>query len=495
MARSGYAGSRLVGIGVQLVVATALAVALGLSAGTEQYLLIGVLLGGAAVMLSALNWRRHLIPIIFAYLCVEGFVSLLFRHYRVSLLLKDFLIIIAYMSFLAEVVTNKKFVFFRGILVPMAVLGLLGIAGIFNPGLPNVLVGVVGFKILCFYMPLIFLGYYCFSSFTELRRFVAFLLVLSVPVGLMAVWQYLAGPESFTRFGSGFEMAVVSTPASGYGQYTRAIGTFASPGMLALYSLCMVVMGIIYLGMPGHRRGRWWVLGCLAVILATLLASGTRGGIVSTTVIAAVMLFLLGKRKHLFVGMGLGLVAILVMTLLSQALLGRLESMLNPGIYWQRLRVPLIITAKALTRAPLGWGLGYASVGVRHVMPRGQPIMMAESYIAKLAYEMGWFGLITFAWLVGAAFVQGVRCYRRCVSPESRWVVGCLAIFLAGLLLFGSLGTALDKIPVNVYFWFFLGVMLRVPEMRPTLPDRGASPMAAALPGMPQAPPGPRPPR
>lgn len=491
MARSGYAGSRLLGIGVQLVLATALAVALGLSAGTERYILIGVLLGGAAAVFSALDWRRHLIPVIFAYLCVEGFVSLLFRQYRVSLLLKDFLIIIAYVSFLAEIVSTKKFVFFRGILVPMAVLGLLGIAGIFNPGLPNVLVGVVGFKILCFYMPLVFLGYYCFNSFTQLRRFIVFLLVLSVPVGFMAVWQYLAGPESLTRFGGSFDIAVVSTPYSGYGQYTRAIGTFASPGMLALYSVCMVVMGIIYLGMPGPFRGKWWCVGCLGVILAMLLASGTRGGIVTTTVISAAMLFLLGKRKQLFLGLGLSLIAVIVMAILSRALLGRLESMLDPNIYWQNLRVPFLIAAKALTRAPLGWGLGYASVGARHVMPGGQPIVMAESYIVKLAYEMGWFGLITFFWLVGAAFVQGVRCYRRCTSPESRWVAGCLAIFLCGLLLFASLGTALDKIPVNVFFWFFLGVMLKAPDMQASSPGGNI----AGPPGNPQAPPGFRPAR
>ncbi len=477
---------------MQLVLATALAVVLGLSAGTERYILIGVLLGGAAVMLSALNWRRHLIPMIFAYVCVEGFVSLLFRQYRVSLLLKDFLIIIAYVSFLAEIVSTKKFVFFRGILVPMAVLVLLGIAEIFNPGLPNVLVGVVGFKILCFYMPLVFLGYYCFRTLEESRRFILFLLVLAIPVGLVAAWQYAIGPAAMTQFGGAFEIAVVRTPGSAYGSHLRAIGTFASPGMLSWFAFCMVALAIAFLGTSTSRRDKYvGMIGLFAVVIS-LLASGTRGGLLTTAAVTIAIFVLLGKRKQLVVGLALGAAAVLMLALVSKGIVGRLESLLHPEVYVTRLAMAISGTARGLSKAPLGFGLGYASVGARHVMPGGQPIMMAENYATKLAYEMGWFGLTAFLWLVGASFSQGLRCYRQCTSPESRWVVGCLAIFLAGLLSITLVaGTGLDKIPGNVFFWFFLGVMLKVPDMQ--VDSRAGN--IAGPPGNLQAPPGFRPAR
>jgi len=144
-------------------------------------------------------------------------------------------------------------------------------------------------------------------------------------------------------------------------------------------------------------------------------------------------------------------------------------------------------TAEALTKAPLGWGMGYASVGTRHVMPGGQALMLVENYITKLAYEMGWFGLVTFFWLVGASLVQGMRCYRQCATPEARYVTGCLAIFVSGLLILSFAGTLLDKIPVNVYFWFFLGVMLKVPQMQAV----GAEGLGPAAPYGPQAAPRP----
>jgi len=494
LARTARGSSQLAGIGFQLVLATAMAVALGISAGTENFLLIGVMLGGATVMLSALNWRRHLIPAIFAYVCVEGFLSLLFRQYKASLLLKDFLIVIAYVSFIMEMVSKQRFVFFRGILVPMGVIALLAIAQVFNPALPNVLVGVVGFKILCFYMPLVFLGYYCFSNMQEIRKFLLLLLVFSIPVGMMAIWQYVEGPSALTRFGYSFEIAVVETPGSEYGVHTRAIGTFASPGMLSWYALCTLTICVISLALVSRLSHRLFVVGCLVLAAVTSLASGTRGGFVVTALTIGTMLLLVGRRRHLATGAVLTAMAVaIVAVFMGQAVLGRLETLGDFDLLWARLRMPFATTGRALNVAPLGWGLGYGSVGTRHVIPGGQPLLLVENYWTKIAFELGWFGLLAFAWLIAASLLQGIHSYRSCLTREARWVVGCLAVFLTGLLALSFIGTALDKIPANVYFWFFLGVMLRVPELpmrappseptepvpRPPRPEPPAAPQGA----------------
>jgi hypothetical protein len=465
--RSGWRGTRhLAVIALQFVLAVGLAMGLGLSAGTERYLLVGVLFGGAAVLFSALNWRRHLIPIIFAYVCVEGFISLMFRHYKVSLLLKDFLIVIAYISLILEIVSTQRFVFFRGILVPMAVLGLIGIAEIFNPALPNILVGIVGFKILCFYMPMIFLGYYCFKNVSEARRFLRFLVVISVPVGLFALWQYSVGPEALTRFGQGFRIAVVSTPGSSYGEHLRAIGTFSASSLLAIYESCILVIGIILLGMSKKTAEKALIACCLLVALMGLLVSGTRGAMLGTGVTVACMFIFMRKRigiagMGVMVALAVGLIAVL----LGNAVLGRLESLTDPAVYTGRLRVPVGRSLNALTRWPLGLGLGYASVGARHVMPDGKPLMLVENYVTKLACEAGWFGIVAFVWLVLAAMAQGLRSYRLSVEPEKKWLAGGLAVFLVGQLLLSFEGSGLDAIPLNVYFWFLLGVLLRVPDL------------------------------
>jgi hypothetical protein len=54
---------------------------------------------------------------------------------------------------------------------------------------------------------------------------------------------------------------------------------------------------------------------------------------------------------------------------------------------------------------------------------------------------------------------------------------------LGTVLLISFAGTALDKIPVNVYFWFFLGVMLKVPELPLRTPPSGQGELVPRPPG------------
>lgn len=464
----GGGAARLIWLGAQFVLATAAAIILGLSVQAERYILVGVLLGGAAVLLSALDWRRHLIPLIFAYMCVEGFVSLLFPQHKVALLIKDFLIIIAYTSFLAEVVAAQKFVFFRGILVPMAVLALLGVVEIFNPTPGHtVLMGLVGFKILCFYMPLIFLGYYCFQTVADLKRFIRYLLFLSVPMALMAGWQYVEGPNALTRFGGGFYRAVIMSTGSAYGEHLRAIGTFSSPGMLAGFAFSLTAVGIMHYGMVKGAGKRLSCVLLLLVAAMTMLLSGTRGALLGTAAMAGTIFLLVGRFRQLAGGLVLFVTAVLlVVGFLGEAVLGRLGTLLDPHIYLNRATMPFSGLFEALANAPLGLGLGSASVGARHVAPGGKVLILGEQYLTKIIYEMGWFGLFSFVWLLVSSLAQGLRCYRNCLTAETKWAAGCLAVFVLAQLVLALEGAALDAIPINVFFWFFMGIMLKTPELK-----------------------------
>jgi hypothetical protein len=464
--RTRQGGGRLAGLLARLVLASALAVALGISAGTERFLIVGVLLGGAAVFLSSLNWRKVLVPLILAYVCFEGFFSLMFTQFKVSLLLKDFLIVVAYMSFLMELVSQRRQVFFRGVIVPMSTMALLGLAEIFNPGLPNMLVGVVGFKILCFYMPLIFLGYYCFGSLKEVRKSLLYLLVISIPVSLMAVWQYAQGPSAITRFGPGFRAALIHTPSTAHGTHLRAIGTFSSPAMLSLYCLFAIVVSITVLTWPRRAGRNWLPWAALLLSILSLLASGTRGGMIITALLCAVLLLTLGRGRYMLVGAGLTGLGLVLLAVMSEGVVGRVGSLFNPDTWGGRLTMAFGMAAEAVGESPIGRGLGYASVGARHVMPDGKPIFMAETYTVKLAYEMGLFGLLIQLWLAAAVVFEGIRCCRRARGPEARHAATCLAVFTGGIMVLSLAGAmALDMIPLNVYFWFFLGVMLRIPDM------------------------------
>lgn len=469
MRTGGRSLGQLAGLLGQLALATLLAAALGLSAAAENYLLVGFLLGGAAVFLSALNWRRHLIPVLFAFVCVEGLLSLLLRgRTMAALLLKDFLVLIAYFSFLADRQAERRLRPFRLILPPMAVLGLLGLAQVFNPELPNLLVGLVGFKVMFFYMPLAFLGYACFRNLDETQRFFRYLLILSIPVSLFAAAQYAIGPASLAAMGKGLSIATVVAPAGRYGQHLRAIGTFAASDMLALYCTAMVGMGIITLGLAHPPRRR--LLPWMAVLLAcmALLTSGSRGGAAITLAVAAAMLLSTGRYRAMAGGAAVaGAAGLLVAGLLGGAFLGRMGTLLDPATWHGRLLLPVRLTWSLLQGRPLGGGLGCASVGARHVMPTGQPLMFIELFLPKTVAELGLPGLLACLWLYAAVLVQAARSWRQPAEADARRIAAGLAVFIVGISAFSLLGgMASEKPPLNVYFWFFLGAMIRMPELR-----------------------------
>jgi hypothetical protein len=283
----------------------------------------------------------------------------------------------------------------------------------------------------------------------------------------MAIWQYGTGPSALTRFGPGFEQAVVYTPPSPFGGALRAIGTFSSPEMLGLFALCMVVIGIIASGLAETRGDKALVMLCIFLACVSLLVSGTRGALLGTVFVAACMFLVMRRPSGLMVGaLILTMALLLVAVLLNEAVLGRFGTLLDAGLWRARLGNRLRPVLEALGKAPMGAGMGYASVAARHVLPEGRQSFWVESYPLKIAWEMGVPGVLAFLWLVVAALVQGRRSLRQATDARARWVTGNLAAFVGFMLVFSVIGAmVLDKTPTNVFVWFFLGVLLRAPEL------------------------------
>src|SRR5436305_552286 len=90
----------------------------------------------------------------------------------------------------------------------------LGLLEVFNPDLPNLLVGILGFKAYFFYIPLLYVMPAAFSSDVELARFLRRYALLAIPVGLLALAQFFSPASSplntYARGGEG-DASYVST--------------------------------------------------------------------------------------------------------------------------------------------------------------------------------------------------------------------------------------------------------------------------------------------
>src|SRR5947209_504956 len=102
-----------------------------------------------------------------------------------------------------------------------------GLIEMFNPELPNLLVGILGFKAYFFYVPLLYVMPAAFSSDVELARFLRRYCLLSIPVGLLALAQFFSPASSplntYARGGEG-DASYVST--FGSSTFVRVTATF-----------------------------------------------------------------------------------------------------------------------------------------------------------------------------------------------------------------------------------------------------------------------------
>jgi hypothetical protein len=108
----------------------------------------------------------------------------------------------------------------------------------------------------------------------------------------------------------------------------------------------------------------------------------------------------------------------------------------------------------------LGLGLGRATNSAR-VFGRTQLI---ETYYPKLWYEIGPFGVLAFLAVVTTLTYLTYKAYRSVRDSGLRSYGAAFWVFI----LFISYNTyyyPLDVDPVAVYYWFFAGVTLKLPEI------------------------------
>ncbi|MCD8489240.1 MAG: hypothetical protein LRZ84_21510 [Desertifilum sp.] len=77
---------------------------------------------------------------------------------------------------------------------------------------------------------------------------------------------------------------------------------------------------------------------------------------------------------------------------------------------------------------------------------------------------MGWPGLILFLLMVTALTVLTFKAYRSVRDRNFRSFGACFWVFIL-IISYQTYWYPLDTDPVAIYYWFFAGVLLRLPEI------------------------------
>ncbi|MEH2248966.1 hormogonium polysaccharide biosynthesis protein HpsL [Nostoc sp.] len=340
-------------------------------------------------------------------------------------------------------------------------------------------VGILGLKVFLGYVPLIGCAYYLIRDkrdFLFLSRLQIVLTLICCLLGFIQYLLLLTGVCQGTRGLEGNALFVTSLEARCYfggallyspeEGVIRLPGTFVAPWQWAWFLISSTFFTFATGFTDPSPIWRLIGLGSLVTVFINAVISGQRIALALVPTCFGILLLLTGQIGNLkrFIPIGVGLALILGIAMVTnpavvqertESFTGRWEA--SPP---QDFIVQQFEENWENVDGPLGSGLGRATNSAR-VMGRTK---LVETYYPKVLYEVGIIGVLAFLGLVTSLTIIGFKTYRSIKNRNFRSYGAALWVFI----LFISYNTyyyPLDVDPVAVYYWFFAGILFKLPVL------------------------------
>ncbi|GAB4294340.1 MAG: hypothetical protein Fur0025_30910 [Oscillatoriaceae cyanobacterium] len=337
--------------------------------------------------------------------------------------------------------------------------------------------GILGLKVFMGYIPLITCAYHLIRNKTEFLFFTRLHVILAIICCGLGVMQYLMlsmGICKTTDNLSGSDLfrasieykclvggSLVFSPSQ---NMIRLPGTFVAPWQWAwfLISNCFFTFASAF----GDPSLRWQIVSFvgMALVFVNAVISGQRIALALVPLFTIILLILTGQvtnlKRFLPIFAGLGILILVAMVAFPDVVQGRIESFVdrwNASPPTDFIQHQFEFTSKE-NRGPFGNGLGRATNSARAF---GETKLI-ETYYPKIFYELGIVGVAAFLLVVTVLTTVTFKTYRKLKDKSLRAYGASFWVFV----LFISYNTyyyPLDVDPVAVYYWFFAGVILKLP--------------------------------
>jgi O-antigen ligase len=204
----------------------------------------------------------------------------------------------------------------------------------------------------------------------------------------------------------------------------------------------------------------------MALVFVNAVISGQRIALALVPLVTIILLVLTGQvanlKRFLPIAIGLGVIAAIGMALFPEVLSERVDSFVSR---WNAAPPTDFIADQAQNTSKgqdgiLGNGLGRATNSARMF----GNIVLIETYYPKLLYEMGLLGVLAFLALVTTLTFVTFKVYRSVREPNLRSFGASFWVFVL-VISYNTYWYPLDTDPVAIYYWFFAGVILKLPEI------------------------------
>ncbi|MHC5935604.1 hormogonium polysaccharide biosynthesis protein HpsL [Nostoc sp.] len=337
--------------------------------------------------------------------------------------------------------------------------------------------GILGLKVFLGYVPLISCAYYLIRDkrdFLFLSRLQIVLILICCVLGFFQYLLLLTGVCQGTRGLEGDALfratvdarcyiggALVYSPDEGV---IRLPGTFVAPWQWAWFLISSTFFTFATGFTDPSPIWRLVGLGSLVTVFLNSVISGQRIALALVPICFGILLLLTGQIGNLkrFIPIGVGLALIVGIAIVTNPVLVQERTESFTGRWDASPPQDFIIQQFEENwknvDGPLGSGLGRATNSTRAL----GKTKLVETYYPKVLYEVGIIGVLAFLGLVTTLTIIGFKTYRSIKNRNFRSYAAALWVFI----LFISYNTyyyPLDVDPVAVYYWFFAGVLFKLP--------------------------------
>lgn len=454
-------------------------------------LLTAIIPVGILTVLIFHKWRLGVV-LIFAWLFLEDVIRRLIPGQPQQIMfVKDFLIILTYLSFLLWLIFKNKKIWKPAFGVMLFLFAAYILINVFNLNSPGLLFGLIGLRAYLWYLPLMFLGYYMFDKEEKLLKFCRILAISAIPLLLFVIFQYFfynTGWPLVRPFGEAvpfhsFQMFINSTPISG--DMLLFSSVFGVGHRFSRFAMLLFFLGLGLLATkyPASSKKRKIIL-MLSVFSAFLgiFLSSARTAFALTLVGAVLFLVFATYRKDTKIHYFWQNKRLLILSLISVALLFLLAFLfLGNRILFQvsvfndafKERIPWVFNGfkNALANSQLfGMGTGTWSQGIFNIpggtdwISRNSELLTTgfrfETGFGRVVFELGIFGAAIFFLFWINLFYQIIKEMRFLKNSNLRNLGLGILIFLL-LMIFWFIfvhNQVLGDATTLVILWFFLGV-------------------------------------
>ncbi|HVT18470.1 MAG TPA: hypothetical protein VHQ90_20120 [Thermoanaerobaculia bacterium] len=454
-----------------------------------------LIFGGAlAALWAGFHWRTALQAVL-VLLVVEGAIrKWLFPGAQdLVYLAKDVLLVGVYVGFLSA----RPRLRYRPPSIPglyaVLILGaLFGLLEILNPRLPNLLVGIFGFKAYFLYVPLLFVVPVAFPTDRDLVLFLRRYILLSIPVGVLAVAQFLSPSSSalntYARGDLGMGTAgYIST--FGSSEFVRVTASFSYISGYGSYLVAITILILSYLAATRWRLRRSLpTYIALGMALLGMLMTGSRGPVFMLSLLFPVYWWLAvirgGRWGATFARLLLGvtLLGVLIGSAGADAVAAFRGRAAGTEDVKSRIVAPFTAPFHLLSDAgPIGYGIGATHQTAAAVTSGLVPYswlhgLLSEVESGKVMLELGPLGFFLIYFVRVYMIVFALRQVLVLRTTFHRAVAtACLLFFLAQLP-----GSVIFDITSDLYYWFFGGLLLLVMRLDRLAAAQGAGAAATA---------------